>query len=146
MKRQARLEKRGYKDKQDPLYFGWWLRSKACGIGIWTGFYPLPLSFRSCVPFREIRLCDVDGVGDFFGVPGSPFGCGPAGCPLASGPVPGEGEDRGVQAPAEPPDALRYFFTWARASKLVLTDPARGLSARQPRGYRGPTATLALQR
>jgi hypothetical protein len=42
--------------------------------------------------------------------------------------------------------ALRHFFTWARASKLVLTDPARGLSARQPRGYRGPTATLALQR
>src|SRR5260221_1012351 len=29
---------------------------------------PLPLSFRSCVPFREIRLCDVDGVRDFLGV------------------------------------------------------------------------------
>src|SRR6266702_4255467 len=59
---------------------------------------PLPLSFRCCVPFREIRLCDVDGVGDFLGVPGSSFGGGPAGCPLASGPVPGEGEDGGVQA------------------------------------------------
>src|SRR6266567_2567913 len=63
-----------------------------------TPRFPLPLSFRSCVPFREIRLCDVDGVGDFFGVPGSSFGGGPAGCPLASGPVPGEGEDGGVQA------------------------------------------------
>ncbi|MGH3122844.1 MAG: hypothetical protein ACRDND_17735, partial [Streptosporangiaceae bacterium] len=42
--------------------------------------------------------------------------------------------------------ALRHFFTWARASKLVLTDPTRGLSARQPRGYRGPTAPLELQR
>jgi hypothetical protein len=41
--------------------------------------------------------------------------------------------------------ALRHFFTWAKASKLVLTDPTRGLSARQPRGYHGPTATLALQ-
>ena len=42
--------------------------------------------------------------------------------------------------------ALRHFFTWARASKLVLTNPARGLSARQPRGYHGPTLTLELQR
>jgi site-specific recombinase XerD len=42
--------------------------------------------------------------------------------------------------------ALRHFFTWARASKLILTNPARGLSARQPRGYHGPTLTLALQR
>lgn len=42
--------------------------------------------------------------------------------------------------------ALRHFFTWARASKLVLTDPTRGLSARQPRGYHGPTASLELQR
>ncbi|MGH3192519.1 MAG: hypothetical protein ACRDOL_35785, partial [Streptosporangiaceae bacterium] len=41
--------------------------------------------------------------------------------------------------------ALRQFFTWARASRLVLTDPARGLSARQPRGYHGPTARLDLQ-
>jgi len=42
--------------------------------------------------------------------------------------------------------ALRHFFAWARASRLVLTDPARGLSARQPRGYHGPTAPLHLQR
>jgi hypothetical protein len=42
--------------------------------------------------------------------------------------------------------ALRHFFTWAKASKLVLTDPTRGLTARQPRGYSGPTATLGLQR
>lgn len=42
--------------------------------------------------------------------------------------------------------ALHRFFAWAKASKLVLTDPTRGLTARQPRGYHGPTATLALQR
>ena len=59
---------------------------------------PLPLSFRGYVPLREIRLRDVDGVGDFFGVPGAAFGGGPAGCPLVSGPVPGDGEDGGVQA------------------------------------------------
>jgi len=41
--------------------------------------------------------------------------------------------------------ALRHFFTWARASRLVLTDPTRGLSAREPRGYHGPTAMLTLQ-
>lgn len=41
---------------------------------------------------------------------------------------------------------LRQFFTWAKTSKLVLTDPARGLPARQPRGYHGPAAALALQR
>jgi site-specific recombinase XerD len=41
--------------------------------------------------------------------------------------------------------ALRQFFTWAKTAKLVLTDPTRGLSARQPRGYHGPTATLAEQ-
>jgi hypothetical protein len=62
------------------------------------GSESLPLSFRSYVPLREIRLCDVDGVSDFFGVPGPSFGCGPAGGPLASGPVAGQGEDRGVQA------------------------------------------------
>jgi hypothetical protein len=39
---------------------------------------PLPLSFRGYVPLREIRLCDVDGVGNFLGVPGSAFGCGPS--------------------------------------------------------------------
>ena len=63
-----------------------------------TARWTLPLSFRSCVPFREIRLCDVDGVGDFFGVPGSAFGCGPAGGSLAALTVAGQGEDRGVQA------------------------------------------------
>jgi len=42
--------------------------------------------------------------------------------------------------------ALRQFFTWARTSRLVLTDPARELPARQPRGYHGPTASLHLQR
>jgi len=42
--------------------------------------------------------------------------------------------------------ALRHFFAWARTSKLVLIDPARGLTAREPRGFRGPTAGLALQR
>lgn len=41
---------------------------------------------------------------------------------------------------------LRHFFTWAKTSKLVLTDPTRGLTARQPRGYHGPTAPLGLQR
>jgi len=34
--------------------------------------------------------------------------------------------------------ALRHFFTWARASKLVLTDPTRGLSARQPAATAAP--------
>jgi hypothetical protein len=42
--------------------------------------------------------------------------------------------------------ALRHFFTWAKASRLALTDPTRGLSGRQPRGYRGPTISLDLQR
>jgi pimeloyl-ACP methyl ester carboxylesterase len=37
---------------------------------------PLPLSFWSCVPFREIRLRDLDGVGDFLGVPDPAFGRG----------------------------------------------------------------------
>src|SRR5712672_2969407 len=55
-------------------------------------------NFRCYVPLREIRLRDVDGIGDFFGVPGASFGGGPAGGPLASGPVPGEAEDGGVQA------------------------------------------------
>lgn len=33
------LEKLGPKHKQDPLYFGWWLRSKTCGLSIWAGLY-----------------------------------------------------------------------------------------------------------
>jgi hypothetical protein len=43
--------------------------------------------------------------------------------------------------PADRPSglrALRHFFGWARTARLVLTDPTRGLSARQPRGYRVP--------
>jgi hypothetical protein len=53
-----------------------------------------------------------------------------------------------ARRPADRPTrlrALRHFFTWAKASKLVLTDPTRGLSARQTRGYQGPTAMLGLQ-
>ena len=43
---------------------------------------------------REIRLRGFGGVGEFFGVLGAAFGGGPAGYLLASGPVPGDGEDR----------------------------------------------------
>jgi hypothetical protein len=64
------------------------------------GLYPLPLSFRKCVPFREIRLCDVDGVSDLFSVPGASFSCGPSGGPLPSGAVARKGDDRAGQ-PAE---------------------------------------------
>lgn len=42
--------------------------------------------------------------------------------------------------------ALRQFFSWARTRKLVLADATRGLTAREARGFRGPTAALALQR
>ena len=42
--------------------------------------------------------------------------------------------------------AARQFFGWARSSKLVLIDPAAGLAAREPRGFRGSTAGLGLQR
>jgi site-specific recombinase XerD len=42
--------------------------------------------------------------------------------------------------------ALRQFFAWARTRKLVLADPTRGLTAREPRGFRGSTAALPLQR
>jgi site-specific recombinase XerD len=42
--------------------------------------------------------------------------------------------------------ALRQFFAWARTRKLILADPTRGLTAREPRGFRGPTAALSLQR
>jgi site-specific recombinase XerD len=41
---------------------------------------------------------------------------------------------------------LRQFFAWARGAKLILADPTRGLTARQPRGFRGPVAPLDLQR
>jgi integrase len=41
---------------------------------------------------------------------------------------------------------LRQFFRFARAQKVVLTDPTRGLSARQPAGFTGQTVLLARQR
>jgi site-specific recombinase XerD len=41
---------------------------------------------------------------------------------------------------------LRQFFAWARGAKLILADPTRGLSAREPRRFRGRTAALDLQR
>ena len=41
---------------------------------------------------------------------------------------------------------LRQFFAWARTRKLILADPSSGLTFREPRGFRGPTAGLALQR
>ncbi len=42
--------------------------------------------------------------------------------------------------------ALRQFFAWARANRVVLVDPTGGLTAREPRGYRGPVLTVAQQR
>jgi hypothetical protein len=41
---------------------------------------------------------------------------------------------------------LRQFFGWARSGKLILINPVTGLSAREPRGFRGPTAMRGLQR
>lgn len=41
---------------------------------------------------------------------------------------------------------LRQFFAWARTRKLILADPTRGLAAREPRSYRGPTVSLDRQR
>ena len=41
---------------------------------------------------------------------------------------------------------LRQFFTFARTQRLVLVNPARGLSAREPRGFRGTTLTIEEQR
>ncbi|MGB6456842.1 MAG: hypothetical protein WBH47_20430 [Streptosporangiaceae bacterium] len=41
---------------------------------------------------------------------------------------------------------LRQFFGWARSSKLILISPVSGLTAREPRGFRGPTAGLGPQR
>jgi site-specific recombinase XerD len=41
---------------------------------------------------------------------------------------------------------LRTFFRWARASRLVLADPAAGLSAGRRRGYHPRTLTIAEQR
>ena len=42
--------------------------------------------------------------------------------------------------------ALRKFFSWAKNRRLILVDPARGMTAREPRGFRGQTLTLAQQR
>jgi site-specific recombinase XerD len=41
---------------------------------------------------------------------------------------------------------LRSFFRWAKASRLVLANPAAGLSARQRRGYHPRTLAVAEQR
>ncbi|MGH3121222.1 MAG: hypothetical protein ACRDND_09405 [Streptosporangiaceae bacterium] len=41
---------------------------------------------------------------------------------------------------------LRAFFRWAKASRLVLADPAARLTATRHRGFRGHTLTLAEQR
>lgn len=54
---------------------------------------------------------------------------------------------------AAPPDSrrhrltvLRRFFGHARAQRLVLVEPTRGLSAKQPRGFTGQTLTIEHQR
>ncbi|MFF3503478.1 hypothetical protein [Streptomyces sp. NPDC003247] len=41
---------------------------------------------------------------------------------------------------------LRQFFRFARAQKLVLVDPTRGLIAKEANGFRGRTLTLDQQR
>jgi hypothetical protein len=41
---------------------------------------------------------------------------------------------------------LRQFFRFARAQKIILADPARGLAATAPRGFTGQTIALAQQR
>ncbi|WP_172388215.1 integrase [Streptomyces sp. MNP-20] len=41
---------------------------------------------------------------------------------------------------------LRQFFRFARAQKLVLVDPTRGLTAKEANGFRGQTLTLDQQR
>ena len=41
---------------------------------------------------------------------------------------------------------LRQFFRFARAQKIILTDPARGLAATAPRGFTGQTLALDRQR
>lgn len=42
--------------------------------------------------------------------------------------------------------ALRQFFHFARTQRIVLIDPTRSLSARDPWGFRGATVDLATQR
>ena len=41
---------------------------------------------------------------------------------------------------------LRAFFRWARASRLILTDPTTGIRAGRPRGYYPRTLAVADQR
>jgi integrase len=41
---------------------------------------------------------------------------------------------------------LRQFFRFARGRKIILSDPTRGLSAREPRGFTGQTLSLDRQR
>jgi integrase len=41
---------------------------------------------------------------------------------------------------------VRQFFRFAKAHKIVLVDPTRGLSAKQPKGFTGRTITLNQQR
>jgi site-specific recombinase XerD len=41
---------------------------------------------------------------------------------------------------------LRQFFRFARTQKIILTDPARGLTAAAPRGFTGQTIALDQQR
>jgi integrase len=41
---------------------------------------------------------------------------------------------------------LRQFFRFARSRKVILTDPTRGLAAREPRGFTGQTLLLDKQR
>jgi len=42
--------------------------------------------------------------------------------------------------------ALRHFFAWAKAHHVVLVNPTRGVTAREPRGFRGSTLDLPAQR
>jgi hypothetical protein len=41
---------------------------------------------------------------------------------------------------------LRQFFAFARAQRIVLADPTKGLTATAPRGFTGPTVSLSQQR
>ncbi len=41
---------------------------------------------------------------------------------------------------------LRQFFRFARSRKIILADPTRGLTAREPRGFTGQTLRLDQQR
>lgn len=42
--------------------------------------------------------------------------------------------------------AVRQFFTFARTKRIVLVDPTKGLTARDPYGFRGKTVDLPRQR